>query len=63
MNNNDTPVLLSKAQAIKAFGIGRIAIEKLVADGAVKSLIVGKRRKIVAASVAEYIRNRAGGVA
>ena len=49
------PLLLTVEQAARHLGIGRSMAYRLVGEGAIKSIKVGRLRKVPVSSLVEYV--------
>lgn len=59
----DTAHLLAITEAARRLGIGKTKLYELLADGQLETVHVGKRRLVVAESVAAYVERLRGGAA
>lgn len=58
---DDRPVLIDLTAAAQRLGVGRRTVERLVATGALPSLLVGRRRLVHVDDLARYIQHRQEG--
>jgi len=58
-----TPTLLTVEQAAERLGLSRTAVYALIADGALKSIQIGKRRRVPAVAADEYVARLLNGAA